>query len=1341
MAEPITINLRHVARGLNLPLPQVEAVVELLDEGNTVPFITRYRKDQTGGLDEEKIRAIQANLAKARLLAERKQTILRSIQAQGKLTEELAKRIEAASTMKRLEDLYLPYKPKKQSLATLARSRGLELLAQEILLGAVGRDELDARARDFANPDRQVPTAADALLGAGHILAEQFSENAELRQRLREVLSRTGRIVSTRCAAEGESAQAPEPPRPAKSEKRKPGGQAAGRQSPGPTAEPPQPASPSGSFQHSESTQTSQLSQLESLTPPSGAEGLKDSQQAAGISEKPAHVAPEASEGGPGPGESAAGRTENPQQSAQKARHDPPQARPADAPAQVVSPPATEAAPTPSSSGEGASGPGGGLAAQPTSDGSPALRPSPATTGEASAKAAPPDAELSDAEPSVAADSPASAQTAGQNGPALASPEAVVGTPAEASPPEAAPSTSVEASSAMAGVASSAGKGAKSKSLLSKAELKRLQKQQRKKKAEERRLKAFADYFQYSEAVRRIPPHRVLAINRGERARILRVKIECDLEEMYRVVDEVCVPPEHPHGDFLRGCARDALVRLILPSLEREIRRELTEQAESHAVGVFARNLRKLLLQPPVRDRRVLAIDPGFTSGCKMVALDQFGNVLGHDTFYLVGKPERREEAKRKIAEMIDHFQLDTIAIGNGTASRQTEEFVAQLLGNELKGRNVAYVVVNEAGASVYSTSRIGREEFPQYDAAVRGAISIGRRLLDPLSELVKIEPANLGVGLYQHDLKANHLRESLDAVVESCVNYVGVDVNTASPALLRYVSGLNQLTAWRLYEYRVQNGPFRSRQHLRQVPGIGEATFIQSAGFLKIVGGDNPLDATWIHPESYEIAGRVMAKLGIGPSDLANRDASARLAERIAKVNRQALAEELQVGRMTLDDILTQLLRPGRDPREDLPRPIFKHGVLKLEDLTVGMELSGTVLNVVDFGAFVDIGMHDCGLVHVSQIADRFVRDPHELLAVGDVVKVWVLDVDKDRRRVSLTMIPPGQARRGAHRAGSSDRPATASSQGQGSQGQAPSGRPRQDQGPGGTSRPGRTSRTPSSARSEGTSGQGGTGGHARPPFVHRPSKAAGGPSGPPAPPRPKPPPKPLTPLTEEMKSGKEPLRSFSDLLQFYELQHGKLSRPEEGQKSQDSPRRSDRSGRGRRNKRAKPSQTGGQPAQARPDSPDRPEGGQTPSQAPELSGQTDSHAPPLGSSPGPETSPMEGKPALDAEKPAGQFPAAVTEGESPAAGAQTQALDPAVLGTSPAAAAATEAPPTGVPGVAAAPSETESSSSSPAFTPGEPLPGDSLPGDSDAAGSPGSGPSAEQPPSPPNPAVPRAD
>jgi uncharacterized protein len=1039
MAEPVTIDLRHVARGLGIPLRQVEAVVELLDDGNTVPFITRYRKDATGSLDEDQIRQIQSRLKKLRLLAERKETILRSIESQGKLTDKLARQILAASTTKRLEDLYLPFKPKKQTLATLARSRGLEPLAQEILNAAVSREDLDKRAADFINPDRQVPTAAAALLGAGHILTEWFSEQAELRHRLREILQRTGKLVSrpaVESKPQGESAD----------EK---AGKSPGDAAPATVSVFSADAAAQGAVEKTEGTEGSLGEAV--------ATGWAVMPEDAVISYDTAGWSPETAPSGD---------------------------RAPDSPASV--PPLTSA-----------------VGPEPIACLGGPLDPAAISLAEK-----PEAAEVS----SLGTDSPG-VETR------IAAESAETPTPT----PPPAPLTAAE------------------KRKRAKAELQRLKKE-KKKKQEERKQKAFRDYFDYSEELRKIPPHRILAINRGERCRVLRVRIESDQEAMERVVDELCVPPDHPHADFLRGCARDALVRLILPSLEREARRELTERAEAHAVQVFARNLRNLLLVSPVRDRRILAVDPGYKSGCKMVAIDQFGNVLGHQTIFLVGKAERVEQARRVVVEMVEQHDLSVVAIGNGTACRQAEEFFADLIEKELKDKGLSYVIVNEAGASVYSTSPLGREEFPQYDASVRVAISIGRRLQDPLSELVKIDPPNLGVGLYQHDLKANHLRESLEEVVESCVNYVGVDVNTASPSLLRYVSGLNQLTARRIYEYRLEHGPFRNREQLKEVPGIGEATFVQAAGFLKILGGDNPLDATWIHPESYPIAARVMERLGISPADLFSSQNAASLAERIRKVDTAALAAELQVGSMLLNDILSQLARPGRDPREDLPAPVFKRGVLKLEDLSPGMELTGTVLNVVDFGAFVDIGMHDSGLVHVSQLADKFIRDPHEFVAVGDIVRVWVIDVDKTRRRVSLTMIPPGRARPGPQRHETPQGPLKPEGKREAERGPKP---PR----PAGQSRPEIRSTQPSSGRAD------------RPRFQHRPPRSADRTAD-----RPPPRPKPITPLTDEMKSGKEPLRSFSDLMQFYGLgqpsgggETGRGKKKSDDRRVKQAPRRKD--------------------------------------------------------------------------------------------------------------------------------------------------------------------------------------
>jgi uncharacterized protein len=835
MSITVAVDLADVAGPLGLPQERVAKVIELLDAGNTVPFITRYRKDQTGGMDEEQIRAIQARTLQLRQLVERKHTILRSIESQGKLTPALSQAILEADSHKRLEDLYLPYKPKKQTLATAARERGLEPLANEILSADPLAAQLDVRAADFVNtdkitpPEKQVHTAAEALLGAGHILAEEFSERAELRDRLRAAMWQGGFVVATK----------------------------------------------------------------------------------------------------------------------------------------------------------------------------------------------------------VDPDSPATEESA-----------------------------------------------------------------------------RFQDYFNFRESNKKVPPHRVLALNRGEKAKILRIKIELDPASYEGLADELLIPPEHPHVEFLRGCVQDALQRLVLPSLEREIRRELTDRAETHAVGVFARNLRHLLLQPPVRGRRVLAIDPGFKSGCKLATIDEFGNLMGHGVIHIVGSAEKRQAGRTQLLEMIAAHEPSVVAIGNGTACRQTEELIAELLANELAGKDIAYVIVNEAGASVYSASQLGREEFPKYDATLRGTISIGRRLQDPLSELVKIDPGSIGVGLYQHDVKAKHLRDSLEQVVESCVNYVGVDVNTASPALMRFVSGLNQLTARRVYDYRVEHGPFKTREELKQVPGLGDAAFTQSAGFLKIVDGDCPLDATWIHPESYAVTERVIERLGTSTEALKQKETLEELSQKTAALDRASIQSELEIGELTLRDILTQLSRPGRDPREDLPPPVFKQGVLKIEDLSVGMELSGSVLNVVDFGAFVDIGLSDSGLVHISHMSQQYVANPHDVVAVGDIVKVWVIGVDKARRRVSLSMVPPQEKPAPPPRRPRPARPAAAQTvDGQGS---APAAGREAQQGNRGGQRGGRR--------------------HERPQKPRRPKR-----------------PPVLVDLSKNQQDGKEPLRTFNELFSLMELRKREDDEPTE--------------------------------------------------------------------------------------------------------------------------------------------------------------------------------------------------
>lgn len=729
MDEPPSVDLARLAKELGHRVEQVQNVVALLDAGNTIPFITRYRKEKTGNLDEEQLRTIESRVRSMRQLKERASAILRLIGALGKLTPELKAEIEAAETLKRLEDLYLPFKPKRQSRASAARERGLEPLAARIWSGDPELSDLNVAAAAFVNSEKDLPSTVEVLQGTADILAENISEEAALRELCRQLAWKTGKFSGTPTKAGSESGQ------------------------------------------------------------------------------------------------------------------------------------------------------------------------------------------------------------------------------------------------------------------------------------------EYRDYFEFTESVSKIPPHRVLAINRGEKSGALRIKFGWDDAAVEAACDGHYHWESHPHREFLKACLTDAVQRLIQPSLEREIRRELSDKAEAHAIEVFARNLRSLLLQPPLRGQRVLAIDPGFRTGCKVAVLDECGGLVASDVVYVTGSAEKRAGCATKLAELMRQHNCQVVVIGNGTACRETEDLVTEMIAKELP--EARYVIVNEAGASIYSTSNVAREEFPSLDATGRGTISIGRRLLDPLSELVKIEPQHIGVGMYQHDVSKKELKESLDRVVESCVNFVGVDLNTASASLLRHVSGLNQLIARRVVEWREQNGRFNSRRQLLEVPGLGEGTFTQAAGFLKIDGGNEPLDGTWIHPESYEAANKVLERLGLSASSLSEAEQiHEELRQRIEQLEAESLAAELTVGLPTLKDILDALSRPGRDPRTDLPGPVFKQGILNLDDLQEGMELTGTVCNVVDFGAFVDVGLKDSGLVHISQLSVNYVPSPHSLVSVGDVVTVWVLGVDKERKRVSLTMIKPGTPR-----------------------------------------------------------------------------------------------------------------------------------------------------------------------------------------------------------------------------------------------------------------------------------------------------------------------------------------
>ena len=708
--------IQRIATDLGLRETQVAGAVRLLDEGNTIPFIARYRKEMTGLLDEEQLRAVAARLDYLRNLEARKQTVLASIAEQGKLTEDLRAAIEAAETLQEVEDLYLPYKPKRRTRATIARERGLEPLADVILAQP---DTGDPETVAMAYLSEEVPDVEAALAGARDIVAEVVAETAAVRQLVRERLQKEA-VLRVECADE--------------------------------TADP-----------------------------------------------------------------------------------------------------------------------------------------------------------------------------------------------------------------------------------------------QRK----------YALYYDFRAPVRELQAYQVLAINRGEKEGVLRVAFELDTD---RLVEEIAalsgIRAASPFAAEFQAAVEDGFYRLIAPSVEREVRRLLTESADTVAIATFKENLRNLLLQPPLKGATVLGIDPGYRTGCKVAVCDPTGKVLATGTIYPHEPQKQWEEAKAMLRQWIERYQVRAIAIGNGTASRETEALVAELLG-ELGGET-AYAIVNEAGASVYSASPLARQELPDLDVSLRGAVSIARRLQDPLAELVKIDPKSIGVGLYQHDVDQKALAEALDAVVESVVNSVGVNVNTASPALLERVAGLTKRTAANIVAHRDAHGPFRTRQALLDVKGLGPKAFEQAAGFLRIPDGDNPLDNTAIHPESYAVVEQLLAAFGETriTSETLRRLPLADLKARVPE-----LAAQLGVGEPTLHDILDALAKPGRDPRDDLPPPILRRDVLSMDDLREGMVLQGTVRNVVAFGAFVDIGVKQDGLVHISEMADRFVRDPHEVVRVGDVVKVRVLSVDKERGRIALSM------------------------------------------------------------------------------------------------------------------------------------------------------------------------------------------------------------------------------------------------------------------------------------------------------------------------------------------------
>ena len=714
------IIIQQLTSELTLRKKQIETTLELLEEGNTVPFIARYRKEATGELDEVQIRTIEERYNYLVKLSQRKEDVLRTIAEQGKLTTELKQAIEKATKQQVVEDLYRPYKIKKRTKATIAKEQGLEPLSNW-LLGLPTTGSAVAEAEKYINAEQEINSSEEALAGAHEILAEVISDNPVYRSFIREMTYNRGRLTATK----------------------------------------------------------------------------------------------------------------------------------------------------------------------------------------------------------------------------------------------------------------------------------------KKKAVDEQEV--FAMYYDYDEAVKSIVPHRVLALNRGEKEDVLKVNLEVDEEAVQRYIAlQVMRKQETVAQAAIIAAITDAYKRFIGPAIEREIRSELTEHAETHAIDIFGQNLRKLLLQSPLKDKCVLALDPAYRTGCKFAVLDKQGKAVTTSVIYPHKPVNKLVEAQKIMLDLIKKYDVEIIAIGNGTASRESEQFTSELIkDNHL---SVAYIIVNEAGASVYSASEMAREEFPDLTVEKRSAISIGRRLQDPLAELVKIDPKSVGVGQYQHDVSQKELSDTLTFVVETAVNQVGVNVNTASSALLQYVSGLNKTTAQNIRRYREENGPFLSRAQLKKVPRLGAKSYEQSIGFLRIPDAKNKLDETAIHPESYDVAKQILTQLQLKPSDLGTEE----LVKGIANINIESLSESTGVGVATLTDVIASMKAPSRDLRDDMEAPLLRQDVLSMTDLKEGMELQGTVRNVVDFGAFIDIGVKQDGLVHVSKLSDKFVKDPMKVVSVGDIVTVWVVSVDTNKQRVALSMIQP---------------------------------------------------------------------------------------------------------------------------------------------------------------------------------------------------------------------------------------------------------------------------------------------------------------------------------------------
>ena len=710
----------RIAEELGIKLSQVKNVIELLDGGNTVPFISRYRKEATGGLSDEILRKLAERLTYLRNLEERKTDVKRLIEEQGKLTEELIIALDKSVTLTEVEDIYRPYKPKKRTKAIIAAEKGLKPLA-ELIMESSFKGDLNEEASKYISEDKGVASSEEAISGALDIIAETISDEAKYRKYIREMVIREGNIESKGSSKE----------------------------------------------------------------------------------------------------------------------------------------------PTP-----------------------------------------------------------------------------------------------------------------------------------------------YEMYYEYSEGVNKIPPHRILAINRGEKEKILSVKITANEDKIINYLEKNILTGNAVLDEQLKLAIKDSLKRLIYPSIEREIRSELTDIGEEGAIKIFKENLKALLLQAPIKGKVVMGYDPGFRTGCKIAILDETGKFLENTAVYPTVPKKDIEGTKKKLKELIYKYNVDVISLGNGTASRESEEVIAEMISEikEETGKEIAYVIVSEAGASVYSASELATKEYPDLDATVRGAISIGRRLQDPLAELVKIDPKAIGVGQYQHDVTPKKLEESLAGVVEDSVNTVGVDLNIATPSLLTHISGINAAIAKNIVDYREEAGHFTSRKELLKVKRLGQKAYEQCAGFLRVAESKEPLDNTSVHPESYDAAKKLIGVLGYDNEALKNNKLGD-IDEKAECYGISKLSKELEIGEMTLKDIIKELKKPGRDPREEMPKPILKTGIIEMKDLKPGMVLSGTVRNVSDFGAFVDIGVHQDGLVHKSQMANRFVKHPLDIVKVGDIVEVAVLEVDEKRKRISLTM------------------------------------------------------------------------------------------------------------------------------------------------------------------------------------------------------------------------------------------------------------------------------------------------------------------------------------------------